>query len=139
MIPRDLIGAEIELIRSLGVEFRCGVKLDRDIDFGELRRDFRAVISAGGAKRARMLQLPGAEAQGIYGGVDSLRAMSLGERLPIGRRLVVVGSGNMAFDVSRSAVRYEDDDPERMAARQAETEISRVALRQSSVREVHLA
>ena len=138
-LPRDLIDAEIELIRSLGVEFRCGVKVGRDIEFEELRRDFKAVIIAVGAKRARMLQLPGAEAQGIYGGVDFLRAMSLGERLPIGRRVVVIGGGNVAFDVSRSAVRYEDDDPERMVARQTETDISRVALRQSSVREVHLA
>jgi formate dehydrogenase (NADP+) beta subunit len=138
-LPRDLIDAEIELIRSLGVEFRCGVKVGRDVDFTDLRRDFRAVIIAVGAKRARMLQLPGSDAQGIYGGVDFLRAMSLGERLPIGRRVVVIGGGNVAFDVSRSAVRYADDDPERLVARQTETDISRVALRQDTVREVHLA
>ena len=138
-LPRDLIDAEIELIRSLGVEFRCGVKVGRDVDFDELRRDFKAVIIAVGAKRARMLQLPGSDAEGIYGGVDFLRAMSLGERLPIGRRVVVIGGGNVAFDVSRSAVRYADDDPERLVARQTETDISRVALRQAAVREVHLA
>ncbi len=137
-LPRELIDAEIELIRSLGVEFRCGVKVGRDVEFEELRRDFKAVIIAVGAKRARMLQLPGSEAQGIYGGVDFLRAVSLGERLPIGRRVVVIGGGNVAFDVSRSAIRY-DDDPERLVARQTETDISRVALRQSTVREVHLA
>jgi formate dehydrogenase beta subunit len=138
-LPRDLIDAEIELIRSLGVEFRCGVKVGRDIEFEQLRRDFKAVIIAVGAKRARMLQLPGSDAQGIYGGIDFLRAMSLGERLPIGRRVVVIGGGNVAFDVSRSAVRYAEDDPERLVARQTETDISRVALRQESVREVHLA
>jgi NADPH-dependent glutamate synthase beta subunit-like oxidoreductase len=138
-LPRDLIDAEIELIRRLGVEFRCGVKVGRDIDFEEIRRDFKAVIIAVGAKRARMLQLPGSDAQGIYGGIDFLRAMSLGERLPIGRRVVVIGGGNVAFDVSRSAVRYADDDPERLVARQTETDISRVALRQEAVREVHLA
>ena len=138
-LPRDLIDAEIELIRSLGVEFRCGVKIGRDLDFEELRRDFTAVIIAVGAKRARMLQLPGSDAQGIYGGIDFLRAMSLGEKLPIGRRVVVIGGGNVAFDVSRSAVRYADDDTERLVARQTETDISRVALRQEAVREVHLA
>jgi NADPH-dependent glutamate synthase beta subunit-like oxidoreductase len=138
-LPRDLIDAEIELIRRLGVEFRCGVKVGRDIAFEELRRDFKAVIIAVGAKRARMLQLPGSDAQGIYGGIDFLRAMSLGERLPIGRRVVVIGGGNVAFDVSRSAVRYAEDDPERLVARQTETDISRVALRQAAVREVHLA
>ena len=138
-LPRDLIDAEIELIRSLGVEFRCGVKVGRDIDFAQLRRDFRAVIIAVGAKRARMLQLPGSDAEGIFGGVDFLRAVSLGERLPVGRRVVVIGGGNVAFDVSRSAVRYEDDDAGRLLARQTETDISRVALRQAAVREVHLA
>ena len=138
-LPRDLIDAEIELIRSLGVKFRCGVKVGSDIDFEALRRDFKAVIIAVGAKRARMLQLPGSDAQGIYGGVDFLRAVSLGERLPIGRRVVVIGGGNVAFDVSRSAVRYPDDDSERLVARQTETDISRVALRQTAVREVHLA
>ena len=138
-LPRDLIDAEIELIRGLGVEFRCGVKIGRDVDFEDLRRDFKAVIIAVGAKRARMLQLPGSDAQGIYGGIDFLRAMSLGEKLPIGRRVVVIGGGNVAFDVSRSAVRYADDDSERLVARQTETDISRVALRQEAVREVHLA
>jgi NADPH-dependent glutamate synthase beta subunit-like oxidoreductase len=138
-LPRDLIDAEIELIRSLGVEFRCGVKIGRDVDFEELRCDFKAVIIAVGAKRARMLQLPGSDAQGIYGGIDFLRAISLGERLPIGRRVLVIGGGNVAFDVSRSAVRYTDDESERLVARQTETDISRVALRQESVREVHLA
>ena len=79
------------------------------------------------------------DALGIYGGIDFLRAMSLGEKLPIGRRVVVIGGGNVAFDVSRSAVRYADDDSERLVARQTETDISRVALRQEAVREVHLA
>ncbi|MDP3000332.1 MAG: FAD-dependent oxidoreductase [Bryobacterales bacterium] len=138
-LPRDLIDAEVELIRALGVEFRCGVKIGRDVDFAELRRDFQAVIIAVGAKRARMLGLPGADAEGIYGGIDFLRAVSFGERLPIGRRVVVIGGGNVAFDVSRSAVRYAEDDPERAVARQTDTDISRVALRQSAVREVHLA
>ena len=138
-LPRDLIDAEIELIRALGVEFHCGIRIGRDIAFEELRRDFRAVIIAVGAKRARMLGLPGADAEGIYGGIDFLRAVSLGERIPMGRRVLVIGGGNVAYDVSRSAVRYEEDDPERLIARQTETDVSRVALRQPAVREVHLA
>lgn len=138
-LPRELIKAEIELIRSMGVEFRCGVRIGVDVAFDQLRRDFAAVIIAVGAKRARMLQLAGADAEGVIGGVDFLRAASLGEHLPIGKRVVVIGGGNVAFDVSRTAVRYgEEGDAERLLARQTETDISRVAMRQSAVREVHL-
>ncbi len=140
-LPRDLIDAEVDLIRALGVEFRCGVKIGRDIQFDELRRDFRAVIIAVGAKRARMLSLPGSDAEGIFGGVDFLRAVALGEQVPIGRRVIVIGGGNVAYDVSRSAVRYlmsEQREPERVVEWQIEADISRVAARQPAVHEVHL-
>lgn len=140
-LPRELIDSEIELIRALGVEFRCGVQVGRDVAFEDLRRDFRAVIIAVGAKRSRMLALPGADADGILGGIDFLRAAALGESLPIGRRVIVVGGGNVAYDVSRSAVRYragEEEDSQRRVDFQTETDISRQALRQPAVREVHL-
>jgi NADPH-dependent glutamate synthase beta subunit-like oxidoreductase len=140
-LPRDLIDAEIDLIRALGVEFRCGVKIGRDVQFDELRREFQAVIIAVGAKRARMLSLPGSDAEGIYGGVDFLRAVALGEQVPLGRRVIVVGGGNVAYDVSRSAVRYlmgEERNPEQVVEWQIEADISRVAARQPAVREVHM-
>jgi formate dehydrogenase beta subunit len=139
-LPRDLIEAEVKLIRALGVEFRCGVKVGRDVDFATLRRHFRAVIIAVGAKRARMLSLPGAEAEGIVGGIDFLRAAALGEPVALGRRVVVIGGGNVAYDVSRTAVRQPDlaEDPARLVDRQAESDISRVARRQPAVRDVHL-
>jgi NADPH-dependent glutamate synthase beta subunit-like oxidoreductase len=140
-LPRDLIDAEIDLIRALGVEFRCGVKIGRDVQFDELRREFQAVIIAVGAKRARMLSLPGSDAEGIYGGVDFLRAVALGEHVPLGRRVIVVGGGNVAYDVSRSAVRYlmgEERNPEQVVEWQIEADISRVAARQPAVREVHM-
>ena len=140
-LPRDLLDFEIELIRSLGVEFRCGVSIGRDVAFQDLRQKFRAVIIAIGAKRARMLSLPGGDAEGIYGGVDFLRAYSLGEPVQVRGRVIVIGGGNVAYDVSRSAVRYllgEERDPERVVGWQTETDISRVAKRQSAVSEVHL-
>jgi len=140
-LPRDLIDAEIDLIRALGVEFRCGVAIGRDIAFDDLRRDYKAVIVAVGAKRARMLALPGADAEGILGGVDFLRAFALGEPISIGKRVIVIGGGNVAYDVSRSAVRYllgEDSLPERSLEWQIESDISRVAARQPGTHEVHL-
>jgi NADPH-dependent glutamate synthase beta subunit-like oxidoreductase len=137
-LPRDLIDAEIELIRGLGVEFRCGVKIGRDVGFEDFAAISKAVIIAVGAKRARMLQLPGSDAKASTA-ASTFCVPCRSEKLPIGRRVVVIGGGNVAFDVSRSAVRYADDDSERLVARQTETDISRVALRQEAVREVHLA
>ncbi len=145
-LPRDLIDAEIEVIRSLGVEFRCGVEIGRDVSFPSLRADFDAVIIAGGAKRARMLALPGADAEGIWGGVDFLRAAALGESVRLGQRVVVIGGGNVAYDVSRTVLRpldagdgpYVGADAERTVAGQTQSDVSRVAARQGSVGEVHL-
>jgi len=139
-LPRELIDAEVELIRALGVEFRCGVTVGRDVFFADLRREFRAVIIAVGAKRSRLLTLPGSDAEGIYGGIDFLRAVAVGESVPIGRRVIVVGGGNVAYDVSRSAVRYagEEEDAGRHVDWQTETDISRMAARQPAVREVLL-
>jgi NADPH-dependent glutamate synthase beta subunit-like oxidoreductase len=139
-LPRELIDAEVELIRALGVEFRCGVAVGRDLSFQDLSRQFGAVVIAVGAKRARLLTLPGSDAEGIYGGIDFLRAVAVGESVPIGRRVIVVGGGNVAYDVSRSAVRYagEEEDAGRHVDWQTETDISRMAARQPAVREVHL-
>jgi NADPH-dependent glutamate synthase beta subunit-like oxidoreductase len=130
----------VELIRALGVEFRCGVAVGRDLSFQDLSRQFGAVVIAVGAKRARLLTLPGSDAEGIYGGIDFLRAVAVGESVPIGRRVIVVGGGNVAYDVSRSAVRYagEEEDAGRHVDWQTETDISRMAARQPAVREVHL-
>lgn len=140
-LPRELIDAEIELVRALGVEFRCGVKVGRDVSLAALRRDFAAVIIAVGAKRARMLALPGGDAEGIVGGVDFLRAASLGEPVRLGLRVIVIGGGNVAYDVSRSALRHSnpgEDDAARLVDRQTESDVSRIALRQPGVREVNL-
>jgi NADPH-dependent glutamate synthase beta subunit-like oxidoreductase len=73
--------------------------------------------------------------------VDFLRAAALGEPFAVGRRVVVIGGGNVAYDVSRSAVRYQTadaEDPQRLVDWQTESDISRMAVRQPAVREVHL-
>lgn len=129
-LPRDLIRAEVALIEALGVEFRCGVKVGREVTFAALRREFPAVILAVGAKRARMLALPGGDADRIFGGVDFLRAVALHESIPLGRKVLVIGGGNVAYDVGRTAARVIDW--------QTESDIIRVARRQPAVREVHL-
>ena len=135
-LPRELIRREVAVIEALGVEIRCNTAVGRDvsppgepqagsaappraqISFADLRRDFRAVVIAVGAKRPRTLGLPGEQGPGVYGGVDFLRAVALGERVPLGREVVVIGGGNVAYDVARTVLRQMAYDTARTAARQ---------------------
>ncbi len=125
-LPRDLIANEVKVIEALGVEIRCGVTIGKDISFAKLRQDYAAVLIAVGAKSSRSLGLKGEDGLGVYGGVDLLRAVSLGEELSVGREIVVIGGGNVAYDVARTVVRQVAFDAARTAARLSET--SRVYL-----------
>lgn len=125
-LPRELIANEVKVIEALGVEIRCGVTIGKDISFAKLRKDFSAVLIAVGAKSSRSLGLKGEEGLGVYGGVDLLRAVSLGEEIEVGSEIVVIGGGNVAYDVARTVVRQIAFDAARTAARLSKT--SRVYL-----------
>ncbi len=120
-LPRDLIQKEIKVIEALGVKIRCGVTIGLDISFAKLRKDFSAVIITVGAKSSRSLHLKGENGPNVFGGVDLLRAVSLGEEIKVGREVVVIGGGNVAFDVARTVVRQIAFDTARTAARLTET------------------
>ncbi|MHB8953597.1 MAG: FAD-dependent oxidoreductase [Pirellulaceae bacterium] len=120
-LPRELIAREVAVIEALGVEIRCGVSVGRDISLASLRREFAAVIIAVGAKSSRGLSLPGERGPGVYGGVDLLRAVALGSAPEVGRDVVVIGGGNVAYDVARTVLRQIAYDTARTAARLAGT------------------
>jgi NADPH-dependent glutamate synthase beta subunit-like oxidoreductase/ferredoxin len=105
-LPRDLIDREIEFIRWLGVEIRLGVEIGKTISFGELAGAHDAVFLAPGCRRGRPLKIPGVEMKGVLTAVDFLANVNLGVELEIGERVVVVGGGNVAYDVARSARRF---------------------------------
>ncbi|MEW6271122.1 MAG: FAD-dependent oxidoreductase [Thermodesulfobacteriota bacterium] len=116
-LPRDVIRGEVAVIEALGAEIRTGVAVGRDVSFASLRRDFAAVIVAVGAKRPRALGLPGESGPRVFGGVDLLRAVALGEPFDLGHEVVVIGGGNVAYDVARTVVRQAAYDAARTAAR----------------------
>lgn len=118
-LPRDLIRREVDVIRALGVEIHCGVEVGKDISFKEVRDRSSALILTVGAKRPRSLGLPGEQGPGSFGGVDFLRAVARGEALELGERVVVIGGGNVAYDVARTVVRQTAYDAARTAARLA--------------------
>ena len=116
-LPRELIRREVAVIEALGVEIRCNTQVGRDVSFKSLREEFAAVLITVGAKRPRALGLPGEVGPGVYGGVDFLRAVALGESLLLGSDVVVIGGGNVAYDVARTVVRQAAYDAARTAAR----------------------
>jgi NADPH-dependent glutamate synthase beta subunit-like oxidoreductase len=125
-LPRELIRAEVAVIQSLGVEIRCNTQVGKEVSFADLRREFDAIIIACGAKRSRALPIPNADAIGVMGGVDFLRDVSLGKDVSLGQRVIVIGGGNVAYDVARTVLRQEEYD------------VSRTAARMTGVRQVNL-
>jgi len=105
-LPRELIKLEINAILNLGVELKVGARLGRDFLLADLRaQGFRSVFLAPGAQRSRDLEIPGADLDGVLKGVDLLLNVNMGYRVELGRKVVVVGGGNVAVDVARSALR----------------------------------
>jgi NADPH-dependent glutamate synthase beta subunit-like oxidoreductase len=130
-LPRDLVRHEIQAILSLGVDLRCNAHLGRDFTLASLRQDgFKAIFLGMGLQKGRKLPLAGADLEGVYDGMDFLRAFNEGRSLPLGRRVIVIGGGNVAYDVARSALR---PDSEHMAY-----DVARAALRLSGDKEVHV-
>ncbi len=116
-LSRELIRREVAVIEALGVEIRCGVTVGQDISLAALRKEYAALIIAVGAKSSRALGLPGEGGPGVLGGVDLLRAVALGTPLELGREIVVIGGGNVAYDVARTVLRQIAYDTARTAAR----------------------
>ena len=105
-LEKDVLNAEIDILKEMGVEFRCGVEVGKDVTIQQLRDEgYKGFYLAIGAQKSAKLHIPGEELEGVLGGVDFLREVNLGNKPDIGRRCAVIGGGNVAMDVCRSAVR----------------------------------
>ncbi len=105
-LEKDVIDAEIDIIRQLGVEIRCGVEVGKDVTLDELRsQGYKAFYIAIGCQGGRKANIPGEDAEGVMTAVDFLRTVGGDESYPVRGKAVVVGGGNVAIDVARTAVR----------------------------------
>jgi formate dehydrogenase (NADP+) beta subunit len=105
-LPRSLIHEEIQKVLSLGVTLRSAVALTDSFGLTELRRDgFESVFLSVGVSKGRDLQVPGVELDGVVKAVDYLLNVNRGYRMDLGRRVVVIGGGFVAFDAARTALR----------------------------------
>jgi formate dehydrogenase beta subunit len=105
-LPRAQLDREIEFIRWLGVEMRFGVEIGKEVTFAELTRDYDAVFIGAGCRKGRGLKLPGVELSGVITAIDFLVQANLDIPVEIGKRVVVVGGGIVAYDAARSARRF---------------------------------
>ena len=105
-LEKDVVEAEIDVLRRMGVEFKTGVEVGRDVTLAQLRaQGYEAFYLAVGAQGGRSLGIEGEEAAGVVSGVDFLRQVALGRGAPLAGEVVGIGGGNVAIDVARTAVR----------------------------------
>ena len=105
-LEKDVVNAEIEVLREMGVEFKCGVEVGKDVTLDELRaQGYKGFFLGIGAQKSSALRIPGEELEGVFGGVEFMREVNLGSKPAIGDKVAVIGGGNVAMDVCRTAVR----------------------------------
>jgi formate dehydrogenase (NADP+) beta subunit len=153
-LPRDVLAAQIREILDLGPELRVNARLGKDFSLADLRaQGYKGVLLAFGLHRSRDLVISGNDLDGVVKGVDFLLNVNLGYRFSIGKRVVVIGGGNVAIDVARSALRQQQQltlealsssllpdslsESELNVAMKELMDVSRQALRMGA-REVHL-
>ncbi len=108
--PREMLDGEIESILSTGIEVHTGITVGRDITFDKLQRDYDCLYIAIGAHQDKKTGIPGEDSKNVMSAVEMLRAIG-DEKMPdfTGMKVVVIGGGNVAMDVTRSAIRLGAD------------------------------
>ncbi len=111
-LPKDIIEAEIQVMRDMGIEFKTGVSIGKDFTISQLRNQgYKAFFMGIGAHECKALGIPGEDLEGVIPGVEYLRDINLGKRVPLGDRVAVIGGGNVAMDTVRSALRNRSRKP----------------------------
>ena len=105
-LEKDVVQAEIDVLREMGVQFRCGVEVGKDVTIAQLREQgYQGFYVAVGLQSGGRLDIPGGDAQGVTAGIDFMRRVNGGQETKLEGRVVVIGGGNIAADVARTAVR----------------------------------
>jgi NADPH-dependent glutamate synthase beta subunit-like oxidoreductase len=109
-LPRETLSADIGVIEKMGVEIKTGVTFGRDITFESLRNEgYKAFFLATGLHKNVPLDVPNTDLKGVLNGIDFLRDIALGNPVALGKKVLVVGGGNVAMDVAMTAIRQGAD------------------------------
>lgn len=104
-LPKEILDAEIDTLRKMGIEIKCNVKLGVDVSLSYLKKAYDAVFVAIGAWASSDIGCKGQDMEGVLGGIDFLRMATQSEPMYMGNKVIVIGGGNTAMDVARTAVR----------------------------------
>lgn len=105
-LPREVLHSEIQDLVDMGMELHCNTEVGRDIELTHLQNEYDAVLIAAGLAVSRILPLPGADAEGVRGALEFLKEANFHEETGVhGKRVFVIGGGNVAVDVARCALR----------------------------------
>jgi NADPH-dependent glutamate synthase beta subunit-like oxidoreductase/Pyruvate/2-oxoacid:ferredoxin oxidoreductase delta subunit len=106
-LPHSVVEGEIGRIRDLGVEIRTNTMVGRDVDYEDLRKEFRAILVSVGAHQGTKLGLPGEDAPNVVSGVEFLHRVAEGQRPDVGGQVVVIGGSHAALDAARLSRRLD--------------------------------
>lgn len=104
-LPKAVLDKEIKLIEDMGVTLKNNINIGKDISFDQIKNDFDATLIAIGAWNSSKMRVQGEDLDGVWGGIDFLREVALGNKPEIGKNVAVCGGGNTAMDACRVAVR----------------------------------
>jgi NADH-quinone oxidoreductase subunit F len=104
-LPKDVLNKELELFKKLGVKFAFNTRIGENVSFKGLQKQNDAVFIAVGAQKDVEIDIPGRNLKGVMQGYEFLEEFALGKKIPIGKKVVVVGAGNVAIDAARSCLR----------------------------------
>jgi heterodisulfide reductase subunit A2 len=105
-LPRDILEAEIRNLLDMGVTLKTGMIFGRDVTFDSLQKEgYNAFFIATGLHQSLSMGIEGEDLEGVMGGVDLLRKVSLNKDVPLGERVVIIGGGNVAVDAARTCLR----------------------------------
>jgi len=122
-LPRDVLHGEIDDLVAMGIELKCDVEIGKDVPIEHLTGEYDAVLIAVGLQDSRLLPIPGTDAEGVVGALPFLRAANWkGEAGVKGKRVLVVGGGNVAVDCARCALRVGASEV-RLACLESEEEM----------------
>jgi len=127
-LPGPLVQEEIARIKDAGVEIRTGKTLGKDVTIDSLfKSGYKAVYCATGAGKSLKMGIPGEDAEGVLHSLEYLRAINLGKKVPIGKRVIVVGGGNSAIDAARVALREKTCEQVTIFYRRTKAEMPAIA------------